>query len=129
EATISIGVFLDDRAVFNAGIAAWRQQAPTTIYHPTDGSTPRPPTSYYNTPERIHALWHYPDRYVTGLQQETLRDIGHMTMGLGAMANAAETARIQGVDLYGEQADRIIAGFELNASYVNAYLDEVERRG
>ena len=50
-------------------------------------------------------------------------------MGLGALANAAETAYIQGVDLYGEQANRIITGFELNAGYVNAYLDEIARLG
>ena len=52
-----------------------------------------------------------------------------MMMGLGALANAAETAYIQGVDLYGEQANRIITGFEVNAGYVNAYLDEVDRLG
>ena len=66
---------------------------------------------------------------MAGLQQETLRDFSHMAFGLGAMANAAETARIQGVDLYGEERERIVAGFELNARYLNEYLDEVVRLG
>ena len=46
-----------------------------------------------------------------------------MAMGLGAMTNTAETARIQGIDLYGEQKNRILAAYELNARYVNEYLD------
>ena len=35
------------------------------------------------------------------------------------MINAAETARIQGIDLYGEQAARIVAGLELHASFLD----------
>jgi hypothetical protein len=41
-----------------------------------------------------------------------------MAMGLGAMINAAETARLQHIDLYGEQQDRIVAALELNSGYV-----------
>ena len=41
-----------------------------------------------------------------GVCQETCRDFGHMQMGFGACVNAAETAFIQGVDLYGEQVCR-----------------------
>jgi hypothetical protein len=39
--------------------------------------------------------------------------------GLAAMINAAETARIQGIDLLGEEADRIMAGLEFHAQYLN----------
>jgi hypothetical protein len=35
------------------------------------------------------------------------------------MINAAETARIQGVDLYGEESKRIVAGLEFHARYLN----------
>ena len=129
EGTISIGVFTNDRATFNAGVAMWRDQAPTTIYLPSDGARPLAPVSWMDTASEIDNYWRNPDRYVTGLQGETLRDLSHMVMGLGAMANTAETAYIQGVDLYGEQATRIVAGFELNAGYVNAYLDETNRLG
>lgn len=129
EATVAIAVFINDRDAFNAGIEMWRTMTPTTIYLPSDGPTPIPSASYLNTPERIKAQWHHPTHYVAGLQGETLRDTSHMTMGLGAMANTAETAYIQGIDLYAEQAQRIIAGYELNAGYINAYLDETARLG
>ena len=46
---------------------------------------------------------------IDGLLQETVRDSGHANLGLSAMVNAAETARQQGVDLYGEQGKRIMA--------------------
>ena len=35
------------------------------------------------------------------------------------MTNAAETARQQGVDLYGEQARRIVAAMEFQAQYLS----------
>ena len=41
-----------------------------------------------------------------------------LVMGLSAMVNAAETARQQGVDLYGEQSRRIIAALEFQAQYL-----------
>jgi hypothetical protein len=129
EATISIGVFTNDRATFDAGVAMWRSKAPTTIYMPGDGSWPIPPASNFNTADRMRSLWYNPTKYIAGLQTETLRDLTHMTMGLAAMANAAETAYIQGIDLYAEQANRIVTGFEVNAGFVNAYLDEVDRLG
>ena len=43
EATISIGVFTNDRDAFNAGITYWRQKTPTTIYMTADGSRPKSP--------------------------------------------------------------------------------------
>ena len=129
ETTISIGVFTNDRAAFDAGIALWRSKAPTTIYHQTDGALPLPANSKMDTADRINNYWRNPNFYPNGLQGETLRDLGHMTMGLGALANAAETAYLQGIDLYAEQAPRITAGFELQARFVNDYLDEVNRLG
>ena len=42
-----------------------------------------------------------------------------MQYGLAAMINAAETARIQGLDLHAEQATRIRAGIELHARYLD----------
>jgi hypothetical protein len=67
--------------------------------------------------------------YVDGLQGETLRDLSHMELGLGAMSNGASTATVQGVHLFDEQQTRIVAGYELNAGFVNAYLDEEARLG
>ena len=50
-------------------------------------------------------------------------------MGLGAMFNAAKTAGLQGIDLFGAEESRIIAGFELHARYINDYLDKVASLG
>ena len=51
------------------------------------------------------------------MAQETCRDFGHTAMGFNAAFHAAETARIQGVDLWGEQKTRLAAGLEFHASY------------
>lgn len=131
EATINIGVFTNDGAAFDAGVAQWRQIIPTTIYLSTDGPTPIPPnvSTQFDTTAEIAAYWYKPARYINGLQQETGRDLSHMMMGLGAMSNAAATAGIQGLNLFGEHGTRIAAGYELNAGFVNQYLDEVARLG
>jgi hypothetical protein len=52
---------------------------------------------------------------VDGLLQETVRDSQHANLALSAMVNAAETARQQGLDLYGEQGRRIMAALEFQA--------------
>jgi hypothetical protein len=52
-----------------------------------------------------------------GLSQETCRDLEHVQYGLAALMNGAETARIQGVDLYAEQAARLASCMELAALY------------
>jgi hypothetical protein len=129
EATINIGVFTNDRATFDAGIAMWRRVVPTTIYMPSDGPLPLPPSPSYNTAEKLNAYWFYPSSYIAGLQGEALRDMGHMAMGLGAMSNGAQTAKLQGIDLYGEERSRIVAGYERSAGYMNDYLDEKARLG
>ena len=53
-----------------------------------------------------------------GLCQETCRDLGHVQLGYATLVNTAETAWQQGVDLYGEAQERLIAGAELHASLV-----------
>jgi len=131
EATINIGVFTNDGVAFDAGVAYWRAKVPTTIYLTTDGPTPIPPhlSTQFDTPAEMASYWYNPVRYVDGLQEETGRDLSHMAMGLGAMSNAAATAGIQGLNLFGEHGARIVAGYELNAGFVNQYLDEVARLG
>ena len=130
EATIAIGVFTNNRDTFTQGVAAWRQKVPSTIYAPSDGTVPvSPPGSSYDTAAELKSYWYQPTSYVGGLYQESLRDISHTSMGLGAMSNGAATAGIQGVDLFGEQQARIVAGYERSAGYVNAYLDKVASLG
>lgn len=61
-----------------------------------------------------------------GTSQETCRDMDHVQYGLAAMMNGAETARIQGVDLYLEQAPRIVACMENAAFYLNTAVAKGE---
>lgn len=122
DATISIGVFTNNRTTFNAGLASWRAVVPSAIYLTTDGSEPvdSPGMNYTTAQNKSH--WYNPTSYINGLSQETCRDVSHVVMGLEGIVFAAETARIQGVDLYGEQRTRIVAGYEMVAKSINQYL-------
>ncbi len=46
EALINIGVFNDDRAIFDFGLKMWRGRTPAYIYLKADGSTPVEPPGY-----------------------------------------------------------------------------------
>ena len=116
EALINIGVFNDDRATFDLGVKMWRGRAPAYIYLSTDGPTPVKAANWADMP--IWGNKGLTTPYVDGLLQESVRDSQHANLGLSAMVNAAETARQQGVDLYGEQAKRIMAAVEFQAQYL-----------
>ncbi len=53
-----------------------------------------------------------------GFAQETCRDLTHTQWAFAAMINTAETALIQGVNLYSEETRRILAGLELHAGFL-----------
>jgi len=115
EGLINIGVFNDDRSLFNAGLDMWRGRAPATIYLSSDGPAPLQP------PKWGPAIWGNKGiipQLTDGLEQETARDSGHAALALAAMVDAAETARQQGVDLYAEQGKRIMAALEFQAQYL-----------
>jgi hypothetical protein len=115
EALINIGVFNDDRAVYDLGVKIWRGRAPAYIYLKSDGPKPVEPVGCGT------ALWGnkgYTPELVDGLLQETARDSGHANMALAGMVDAAETARQQGLDLYAEQGKRIMAALEFQAQYL-----------
>ena len=129
DATMNIGVFTGDRATFDLAVAQWRAVLPSEIYLSSDvnpypqlrGRPIPPPGTNYDrsnvTPAKMDAYWFNPGTYVDGLQGETCRDMGHTTMGLDSMLAAAETARLQGVDLYTGNTDRMVAGYEFNSRY------------
>jgi hypothetical protein len=117
---MGIGVFLDDQALFQKGVAMWRRRVPAYLYLARDGAMPVPPagTERYSEPAALVDHWHGQSRFVDGLAQETCRDFGHTLYGLAAMVNAAEIARHQGVDLYGEEAERITRAMEFHAGFL-----------
>jgi hypothetical protein len=89
---MAIGVFCDDRAMFDRAVA------------------------YYRNGEGNGRITHYVVNEA-GQCQESGRDQQHAQLGLGQLAEACEIAWQQGVDLYGEADDRLLKGFEYTARY------------
>ena len=116
EALINIGVFNDDRPLFDQGLKMWRGRTPAYIYLKADGPEPLKAPGCEDMP--IWSNKGLTTPFVDGLLQESVRDSGHANLALAAMVNAAETARQQGVDLYAEQAKRIMAALEFQAQYL-----------
>ena len=127
EALTSIAVFLDDRRLYDQALSMWRERVEAYVYLSTDGDLPVAPVSeagVYRTAATLGCQWldgkakacqsDPPTdpgiRFQNGQSQESCRDFGHASMGLGGIINTAETAWIQGEDLYGEQQTRIITG-------------------
>ncbi len=54
---------------------------------------------------------------VDGIAQETCRNLMHVGHALATSAHIAETAWHQGVDLYGEQSDRLPTALEFHSKY------------
>ena len=96
EGLIGIGVYNDDATAFNTGVTYWQQRIPAYFYYHTDGGqpvlAPRGTANWYG-----QAVY---DPSVDGVSQETCRDFGHAQYGISGSLDAAETARIQGVNLY-----------------------------
>ncbi|MCG5217278.1 FG-GAP repeat domain-containing protein, partial [Streptosporangium sp. KLBMP 9127] len=107
---------LDDRTSFDRAVATWRGRLPAYIYLKTDGSLPKaPPGSKYNTKAEIIDYWKGQTTFVDGLAQETCRDFWHTGWGIAAISHVAETARIQGVDLYAKAKHRLRFAMDFHA--------------
>lgn len=135
DAMINIAVFTDNRALFDTAISQWRERTPSYIFQTTDNGSSgipfAPPGGLHDTASSIKCFWL--DNFsgcgtatlnlANGHAQETCRDLFHTGMGFASMINTAETAYIQGVDLYEEERPRIIAGFEFMSGILvnNAY--------
>jgi hypothetical protein len=118
DAAVGIAVFLDDRASFNRAIGIWRGRVPAYIYLRSDGPLPKaPPGSGIDTRPEIVNYWQGQSTFVDGLAQETCRDFGHTGGGLAAAVHVAETAWHQGLDLYKEMQQRLVAALEFHARY------------
>jgi hypothetical protein len=112
DAAIGSAVFLDDRASFEKAVAMWRQRVPAYFYLSSDGATPHPPP-------RGSANWYGLQTYMDGVAQETCRDLGHTQYGIASTMYIAETALIQGVDLYRAEAKRLAAAVEFHAQFLD----------
>ncbi len=118
DATIGIAVFLEDRTAFDKAVAKFRTRVPAYIYLTSDGAYPKAaPGTGHDTRAEIVNYWHDQNTFVDGLSQETCRDFTHTGYGIAAIAHIAETARHQGLDLYGESRDRIRHALGFHAKY------------
>ncbi|MFI7709172.1 alginate lyase family protein [Nonomuraea sp. NPDC049480] len=118
EAAIGIAVFLQDKAAYDKAVSTFRARLPAYVYLAGDGAFPRGPAgSGIDTRAEVVDYWQGQGTFVDGLSQETCRDFTHTGYGLAAIAHIAETARIQGQDLYPEIADRLRHALGLHARY------------
>jgi hypothetical protein len=115
-----IAVFTDDRALFYYAEAMWKERVPSYIYvehldgtHPKEVPRGAKYTHWYGAgsqPSTIDL-----NKSVDGMTQETCRDMGHTSMGLAAMIDAAETAHIQGDELYESEQERLVDAMEFDS--------------
>ena len=102
EAAVGISVFLDDRTSYDNAIARYRNRVAAYVYLDSDGALPKTvPGSGLDTRDKIVKYWQGQGTFVQGLTQETCRDFTHTGYGIASISDVAETARIQGQDLYG----------------------------
>jgi len=89
---IAIAVFTDNRPLFDNAVDHFR-------HAPVNGSI----LKYI---------------YPSGQCQESPRDQGHVQLGIGEFAGAAQVAYTQGVDLFAMAGNRIAQGFEYTARFL-----------
>ncbi|WP_129787578.1 alginate lyase family protein [Promicromonospora panici] len=118
EAAVGIAVFLDDRNVYASARQRFLVRVPAFIYLTSDGSVPRTvPGSGRDTPDEIFSYWHNQRTLVNGLSQETCRDFTHTGYGISAISHVAETAAIQGDDLYPQVGERLRHALGFHSTY------------
>ncbi|MEV1063060.1 alginate lyase family protein [Streptomyces sp. NPDC050263] len=119
EAAIGISVFLEDRTSYDKAMAKFRTRTAAYVYLSSDGELPKTvPSQNLNTRDKIVAYWQGQGTFVTGLTQETCRDLTHTGYGISAISHVAETSRIQGQDLYGtDVGERLRQALGFQAKY------------
>lgn len=102
EAAVGISVFLEDKTNYDKAVTRYRNRVAAYVYLTSDGSLPKTvPGSGLSTRDQIVGYWQGQGTFVDGLTQETCRDFVHTGYGIAAIADVAETLRIQGQDVYG----------------------------
>ncbi|WP_406169951.1 alginate lyase family protein [Streptomyces canus] len=124
EAAVGISVFLEDKSSYDKAMAKFRTRTAAYVYLDSDGELPKTvPSQNLDTRDKIVNYWQGQSTFVTGLTQETCRDLTHTGYGISAISHVAETSRVQGQDLYGtdvgerlRQALGFQAGYELGTA-------------
>jgi hypothetical protein len=114
EAMMGLAVLSNNGTLFDHAVGFFRARLPAYVYTTGDGGKPQPAP-------RGDPGWYGQTVFnasVDGVAQETCRDLGHTQYGLAGLANAAATAAIQGVDLFGDAADRLVPSLEFHSGFL-----------
>ncbi|MET8081708.1 alginate lyase family protein [Streptomyces sp. NPDC005303] len=119
EAAVGISVFLEDKTSYDKAMARFRTRTAAYVYLASDGELPKTvPSQNLDTRDKIVGYWQGQSTFVTGLTQETCRDLTHTGYGISAISHVAETSRIQGQDLYGtDVGERLRQALGFQAKY------------
>ena len=119
EAALGISVFLEDKTSYDKAMAKFRTRTAAYVYLASDGELPKTvPSQNLDTRDKIVKYWQGQSTFVTGLTQETCRDLTHTGYGISAISHVAETSRIQGQDLYGtDVGERLRQALGFQAKY------------
>lgn len=114
DGMMGIAVFTEDQTLYNNAVTLWKQWVPAYFYNAAeDGGKP---VSFSGGPSSGGTPgWNGQtvfDTATSGVGQETCRDLAHTGLGLAATINAAETAYIQGADLYTPMKTRLTTTLE-----------------
>jgi hypothetical protein len=118
DAMLGIAIFTEDRALYDDAVALWKKWVPAYYYNAAlDGGKP---VTFAGSPVNADGSMKWNgqivfDTSVSGVSQETCRDTQHVGLGMAATFNAAETAYIQGTDLYTVEATRLIQALEFES--------------
>ncbi|MBG0828990.1 alginate lyase family protein [Planomonospora sp. ID67723] len=118
DAAIGISVFLEDRRTYDRAMARFLRRVPAYVYLKSDGAFPAPPPGgRYKTKAGVIEYWYGQTTFVDGLSQETCRDFTHTGYGIAAISHVAETARLQGHDIYPQVRERLRHAMGFHARY------------
>lgn len=121
EAAQGISIFLEDHDSYDKAMQKYFGRVPAYVYLQSDGPYPKiAPGHSLSTRQQVERYWHGQNVFnQDGLAQETCRDFSHLGSGLSSMAHIAETARIQGWDVfkYTDIGTRLKHAYEFHTKY------------
>lgn len=121
EAAQGISVFIEDHASYDKAMQKYFGRVPAYVYLQSDGPYPKiAPGHRISTRQEVEGFWYGQKVFnQDGIAQETCRDFSHLGSGLSSIAHIAETARIQGWDVfkYTDVGERLKHAYEFHTKY------------
>ena len=118
QAAVGISIYLNDTADYTKAVNKFLVRVPAYIYLASDGALPKTvPSQNLTTSAQIISYWQGQSTFVDGITQETCRDFTHTGYGIASISSVAETALIQGQDLYPEVGPRLQQALGFQSKY------------